>query len=384
MLIFSGSTFPDMPQPSQPFSMLQVLRLFGLMGLAAAFQSCSPTTPPQHAPSRDSTTDIEVQDERKAREDYYAGDVMSRGFLDKDGDMWFTALEEGVFRYDGTTFHHYGKADGLPTNQVSSVMQDRDGIMWFGTGSGICRYDGETFETIPLPKNEHPSDWLDEGVPIVNPEGVLSMLQDESGLFWIGTNGNGVFKYDGTSFNSFLRDECALAPDGYHRNVITNMVEDPAGNIWITSFSHGGVTKYDGASFTTFGMEDGLPDDMVSTAYIDRVGDVWFGTRSGGMSCFKDGAFHNHQMKEGECANHMASLLQEPSGDFWVASFARKGICKFDGESFTPFTAEGAEKLSDVKFISEDADGNVWFGGRYGILWMWDGQRLTDFTDKGW
>jgi len=34
----------------------------------------------------------------------------------------------------------------------------------------------------------------------------------------------------------------------------------------------------------------------------------------------------------------------------------------------------------DIKFVSEDQQGNIWFGGRYGILWRYDGEVLKDFT----
>lgn len=43
---------------------------------------------------------------------------------------------------------------------------------------------------------------------------------------------------------------------------------------------------------------------------------------------------------------------------------------------------KNSDKLIDIKCISEDKDGNIWFGGRYGILWQYDGNKLTDFTHK--
>ncbi len=68
-------------------------------------------------------------------------------------------------------------------------------------------------------------------------------------------------------------------------------VKDKTGNIWFSSFSHGGVTKYDGIALTHYAIEDGLSDDMISTSYIDRSGNLWFGTRAGGMNRFDGETF---------------------------------------------------------------------------------------------
>ena len=311
---------------------------------------------------------------------YGAGDVVTSGYLDKSGNMWFTTLKEGIFRYDGAAFTNFREEDGLCDNSVSAVIEDRDGVMWFGTASGLCSYDGVKFVSIPIPEDEVTSDWLEKGYPIINPNGVLSMIQDKKGVFWIGSNGAGVYRYDGKNFTSFLKNKGKLMPDSLHHNVITSIIEDDNGFIWFSSFSHGGITKYDGTTFTRYGTEHGLGDDMISTSYIDRSGSLWFGTRAGGMSRLDGETFSSIHETEEPCQNHMASLLEDKSGKFWVASFARSGICWFDGESFTSTGIKNSEKLNDIKFISEDKTGNIWFGGRYGILWRFDGEVLADYT----
>jgi|TARA_B110000211_G_C13646795_1_gene364114 ligand-binding sensor domain-containing protein len=76
----------------------------------------------------------------------------------------------------------------------------------------------------------------------------------------------------------------------------------------------------------------------------------------------------------------MASVLEDSKGTFWIGSFARKGVYKYNGKLFIPLDIEGSEKLNDIKFVSEDKQGNIWFGGRYGLLWRYDGEVLKDFT----
>ena len=359
--------------------MIKQLKLYSILLLTLSCNSNGPTNLSDASSSHKMVSETSVT---KQPIKYGPGDVVNRGFLDKSGNMWFTTLKEGVFRYDGTTFTNFTEKDGLCDNAVSSIIEDKDGVMWFGTASGLCSYDGKNFVNIPIPEDDATSDWLEKGYPIINPRSVLSMIQDKKGIFWIGSNGAGVYRYDGKTFTSFLKKQCSLAPDSLHHNVVTSIKEDKAGNIWFSSFSHGGVTQYDGTTFTHYGIKDGLSDDMISTSYIDRSDNLWFGTRSGGMNRFDGETFSTIHETEGPCQNHMASLLEDKTGKFWVASFARSGVCWFDGESFTPTEIENSEQLNDIKFISEDKAGNIWFGGRYGILWRYDGKILTDFTQQ--
>jgi hypothetical protein len=55
-------------------------------------------------------------------------------------------------------------------------------------------------------------------------------------------------------------------------------------------------------------------------------------------------------------------------------------VTLFDGEKFIPVPFDPNQELVELRFISEDSDGNIWFGGRYGVLWRYDGVELKDFT----
>jgi ligand-binding sensor domain-containing protein len=51
----------------------------------------------------------------------------------------------GVTRYDGKRFTTYTTEDGLAGNWVRSAIEDREGVLWFGTQGGVTRYDGANF-----------------------------------------------------------------------------------------------------------------------------------------------------------------------------------------------------------------------------------------------
>ena len=314
---------------------------------------------------------------------YGAGDVVNRGYLDKSGNLWFTTLKEGVFKYDGKRFTNISVEDGLCSNVVNAVFEDTAGIMWFGTNKGLCSYDGTNFTNIPLPKEELQSVSPETGLPSRKTETILSLIQASNGDFWIGTDASGTYRYDGKSFTSYLKFKGKIQPnDSVYNNCITNIIEDKNGHIWIGSFTHGGLNEFYGNSMIHHALKDGYGDGMISTSYMDKSGDLWFGTRNGGIYKYDYNVFKNtFDLKTGEQIA-MASILEAKNGTIWVGSFARKGVYTYDGNTIVPFVVEGSEELEDIKCISEDKDGNIWFGGRYGLLYRYDGIQLKDFTQK--
>jgi len=310
---------------------------------------------------------------------YGPGDIVFCGLLDKAGNLWFGTSKDGVYRYDGKSFTNFTTRDGLCNNDVSSILEDRDGNIWFGTADGLCRFNGKTFTHVPIPWSDTSGTWLDEVYPIVNPNEITSMVQDKNGIFWLGTNGAGAYRYDGKTFTSYLANVGRLQTDSLHHNVILSITEDNAGNIWFTSFTHGGVSRFDGSAFTHFAIEDGLSDDMIMTSFRDRAGNIWFGTRDGGLCRYDSGSggFVNITEADGLCSNNVSCFYEDKSGALWLGSFSRNGVCLYDpsvslesgGKTFTPFPNDGGPSLIDIRCIIEDKEGNLWFGGRYGVLW---------------
>ncbi|WP_254448448.1 ligand-binding sensor domain-containing protein [Spirosoma rhododendri] len=71
------------------------------------------------------------------------------------------------------TVQRYGPEDGLAHREVNAILQDRRGFMWFGTKLGLCRFDGATFTTYTREKN---------GLDF---DDIHSMAQDADGLLWL-------------------------------------------------------------------------------------------------------------------------------------------------------------------------------------------------------
>jgi hypothetical protein len=130
---------------------------------------------------------------------------MSTIIQDRHGIMWFGGqFEGGVVRYDGRHFRTFTTADGLPNNNIWVIFEDRAGHLWFGTmefwnkkGAGVCRYDGENFHKYTT------KDGLVDDT-------VLSIYQDGRGHLWFGT-AKGISEFDGESFRNYTVDDGLLS-----------------------------------------------------------------------------------------------------------------------------------------------------------------------------
>lgn len=160
---------------------------------------------------------------------------------DRKGNLWFGTDGAGAFKFDGKAFTQFTKKDGLCSNNVTSIMEDKQGRIWFTciqsyqprmTGDGgVCRYDGETFTRFPKIKGLSEND-------------VYTIYETNVGHIWIGATGVGVYRYDGNSFTLFNQTD----RQHWTRNFgLQSMLEDQSGTLWF-GFS-GGLFRFNGKSF---------------------------------------------------------------------------------------------------------------------------------------
>ena len=130
---------------------------------------------------------------------------------------------------------HYKKhiitiKNGLPSNEVRNVFQDRFGMIWIMTGAGICRYDGLTVRPLRTPASEYFK-------PLR--ESVTSCVQDSTGAIWFATR-DGLFRLlpKTGEWCSYLRDTLLFANSVY----VKSLHCDSEGILWIGTA--GGLLQY--------------------------------------------------------------------------------------------------------------------------------------------
>lgn len=159
---------------------------------------------------------------------------------DSKGNIWFGRDGYGACRFDGSSFTHFTKADGLCSNNVASIVEDAQGNIWFGSitsdfpkikEGGVARYDGKRFTRFTDVKGLTESD-------------MYMVFAERSGMVWVCPVGVGAYRYDGKTFTLFDRTERPHLTRNFGAQAV---LEDSKGTLWF-GFS-GGLFRFDGTMF---------------------------------------------------------------------------------------------------------------------------------------
>ena len=275
-------------------------------------------------------------------------------------------------------FSHLSRQEGLSQSIVEHILQDDQGFMWFGTGDGLDRFDGYTFNQYKRGTS---------GSKDLSGVVVTALLKDRSGALWIGVD-QSLDRLDPvtdaiTSYRSDPKDPGSLGGRVYC------IAEDGAGLLWLGTSN--GLDKLDPITgrFTHYRHD---PDDAgslsadrgindVRSITQDRAGSLWVQT-SAGLDRFdtKTGeATHYPELRGRSEYDEHYQVYQDRSGTLWIVSDAGIALATFEPKSrkLTRYTLRLADpSLSDpeadvnrVRTILEDEDGVLWIGtGGNGLI----------------
>jgi ligand-binding sensor domain-containing protein len=130
--------------------------------------------------------------------------------------------------------------EGISSNKINCILQDRNGYMWFGTDSGLNRYDGIVFKIFKRESGQQDS---------ISYNWVNSIYEDHEGILWIGTIGGGLNRFDPATeaFTHFKHDP--NNPNSISGDTAIAIYEDHEGILWIGTRGDG-LNRFDTATET--------------------------------------------------------------------------------------------------------------------------------------
>lgn len=222
----------------------------------------------------------------------------------------------------------------------------------------------------------------DAAVSILHHASVRSLLRDAKGIFWFGSDGDGLFRYDGKRFIRYTKNE------GLTDNQVRTIQQDNSGNLWLETGN--GVCRYDGSTFTPFPERPAIQIDYFGRTFSGTTEGLWFGARDGAFhydgTSFtflplpldeSDKALRRSHPGANRTAYSVYSVLRDKSGNVWFGT-EQRGVCRYDGKHFVWRRDKGLNVA--VRTIYQDRTGNIWFGTNGGGAFRYNGKTVTNVT----
>jgi ligand-binding sensor domain-containing protein len=157
--------------------------------------------------------------------------------LDRHNALWIGTYESGIYRVHDGNVDHFTSADGLSSDTVESLLEDKEGNLWLTTSGGV-----DCFRSIPVVSFS-----VHEGLSADN---VMSIFAARDGTVWIGNHGQ----------LDFVRGNVvsSIGPkQGLPGERITSLFEDHAGRLW--AGLDDGLFVYEHGRFTPVHRPDVAP-----------------------------------------------------------------------------------------------------------------------------
>ncbi|MDP4264004.1 MAG: two-component regulator propeller domain-containing protein, partial [Bacteroidota bacterium] len=241
-------------------------------------------------------------------------------------------------------FENYTPRNGLPSDYIETITQDKYGFIWLGTHNGLFRFDGLQFKTyvhnnadsFSLPDNDS-----------------KDILGDSTGKVWIASR-KGLFYYNYAQDN-FIKIPW-LSP-GQPINWASYPVLDHENNLWF--YSNNGICRMNCRTLAITTVKAGGTTNFSYTThrlFSSGHGTIWcFDDKD--LYCFDPGSATFHKQiivnDDGLLLKHgIQRIFGESENKFWIASFFGLYLLNTTSKSIRKFPYRHEGKMDDNMFIS--------------------------------
>ena len=278
--------------------------------------------------------------------------------IDKNGGVWFGTSENGVNRLYNSKFTTYNLDNGLPNNQILSIIEDKEGNLWLGTnGNGLCRFSGERFVHFSE------KDGLSSDI-------IMGIDQDTMGNMWLASDGGGIMKLE--MIDDVAKTTVYSTKDGLVSDFTSSIAAGNKfnGSVWIGTSSQG-FSQFNGEKFTNYSEDDGLVNNRVNCLHVDSRGIVWTGT-AGGISKYDGSKFLSASMERLVIdEDGVLTILSDKNGDMWFGTAG--GLAKYNGEgSLYIFDEEEGLLQTNVNTLTIGPKEDIWIGTNGGGIFKFN------------
>ena len=201
-------------------------------------------------------------------------------FKDQQGYVWF-GTQSGLDRFDGFRMKAFlyddGNPNSIPNNSVDEIQQAVNGSLWIHTGVGYCiyQYDKERFD-------RKPEEWL-KTIGVDGPP--YKLLIDSKKNMWMSVYGQGIYFVDVKNLTAFLFPFSKKKSRSSLPDYQVSCIREDNGQAVVT-FDNGIICKLDGYGQQVVWMDRFICDNKLSTdrsvfTFVDSKNNYWVNTNLG-------------------------------------------------------------------------------------------------------
>ncbi|MCU0285813.1 MAG: helix-turn-helix domain-containing protein [Acidobacteria bacterium] len=243
------------------------------------------------------------------------------------------------------TFETWTAEEGLPQNSILCLLQDKTGYLWFGTQSGLVRFDGVYFRVY--------NRW---NTPALKEDKITAIYEDGSGFLWIGTD-SGLCRMKNNEWTSFTTKE------GLTHNAIHVFYEDQEGNLLIGTANGLNRLVRGKDKFESLTAETGADfwGNTINAITRSANATIWIGTHNNGLYFLKNGKYQSYKPSGEAIDGSIMTLSEAPSGGLWLGT--QNGLLLLENNKIRrPAPPNHPLSYNAIRALFLDKSGITWIG----------------------
>lgn len=284
--------------------------------------------------------------------------TVNRMAEDRYGYLWI-ATNDGLARYDGRNYRIWRSEDGLRDNRIWSVLVDARNELWIGTeNAGLVRMSADRRQLRFYDRSSQ---------PLMGSNTVWSLAATPDGAIWFGTHEGGLYRLDSNDrLQRFLPE--ANNPRSVPAASVPYLATLADGSLWVGT-KHG-VARWTGTDFERIGG-DLVPSLLINGLTAEPDGSLWISTLAGATVRRPDGRFESVPWTLPAGDQVLGMMLRDEQGGHWLDT--RSGLGRgIDGRYQTvPLYSAIARGLVRPNWTGayEDREGGIWLASTNAGLW---------------
>jgi signal transduction histidine kinase/ligand-binding sensor domain-containing protein/DNA-binding NarL/FixJ family response regulator len=317
-------------------------------------------------------------------------------FIDSGGNSWLSISGEGLYRtsHQNNSKQHFVSnnfdTDGLSSNNILAIYEDRDGNLWFGTfDAGVIFLSKHRKPFIKIKNNNRKNGLINNQIRFIH--------QDRDGEIWIGTKSGGMLsKFNREDLTFVHYKNIPNNPTSLNDDIVRAITDGEPGTIWAGTLTGGiNILNKKTGKFSFLknypGGNNQIASNNIAALYNDNFGKICVGHGENGLDIYdlntRSIVHFSHTSNSYSLSdNRVRAILRDSGGNMWIGTMHGLNLLASEQNNFQIFINRWNDTSSisgnNITCIYEDIKKNIWIGTTNGFnLWNSKTRTFTVFNN---